>query len=440
MNLSTSSQISIPERALDSGALRALKAQQKARLPLLSLDLAPGVVPLHAGLKPPRMATAKAARGAMTPWLKNARAKRQRARKRQLKYQTHLRASVGEQGVLATLSMGGSEPDYRRRLDMLWAFMARFRLERKPIAALDAAMSDYADFAYLAGETCEHGDKLKAAMSAIHPQLLPPGPNLLPLFNRALKGCRKASPTYSRVGHPEGATYAICAILFKRGVPAMALFNAALLSTYVRPSALVTLATADVVDPPPASTNMSAFHALLLAPQERQARTKTGEYDATVLLDDVRHPTLGAELAVLRDAQNAAAGEVDPDDVVALWPFQPRHFLREWKAAVRELELSALIKFPYEERHSGPSRDILLRLRTKEEVMGRGHWKTLASLRNYEKAARMQKIAQQIGEATLNYGETTRKSFHTFFQSAVDQGLLCNLGKTNQGDFSAYHL
>ena len=39
---------------------------------------------------------------------------------------------------------------------------------------MDEALSDYADWAYLAGEKAEHGEKLKAALAALHPLVMPP--------------------------------------------------------------------------------------------------------------------------------------------------------------------------------------------------------------------------------------------------------------------------
>ena len=323
---------------------------------------------------------------------------------------------------------------------MLFSFMARHQMPRSPPARLDAGLSDYADFAYLAGETSEHGDKLKASLAACHPQLMPPGPNLFPLFNRALKGWRKASPTFTRCGHPEGASFAICGVLFRRRLPAVALYNATLLSTYLRPSALMSLATVDVVDPPPVTTNMSCHFALLVSPQDREGRTKTGDYDATVLLDDVRHQTWGWVLAKMRVFMNEQFSDGDDDSVVPLWPFQAKHFLREWKAAVRELNLGGIIKSPYEEGHGGISRDLLLKLRSKEEAAARGHWKSASSVRNYDKAARMQKVANDIGADVLEYGESVRQSFHLYFKSGVDQGWLLDRGVINVDASTSYHL
>lgn len=78
----------------------------------------------------------------------------------------------------------------------------------------------------------------------------------------------------------------------------MALFNAGLFSTYRRPNALAMLLTEDVIDFP------CAYHVLLLAPQEREECIWTGDYDATVVLNDKRHPTLDRELAELRNLRD----------------------------------------------------------------------------------------------------------------------------------------
>ena len=159
-------------------------------------------------------------------------------------------------GTLEGMAMERAGADYRRRLSMLWGFMARWRLKAKPPEALDKALTDYCDTAYLGGESCEHGDKLKAAMVSVHPDLMPPGIVMHPHFARTLKGWRRASPTWSRVGHPEGVTYSICAKLFGYMEPHMALSNAALCRTRVMPIALINMLRDDVIAPPPACAQL----------------------------------------------------------------------------------------------------------------------------------------------------------------------------------------
>ena len=135
-----------------------------------------------------------------------------------------------------------------------------------------------------------------------------------------------------------------------------------------------------------------------------------------------------------------AAVHTDPDDIVAPRTYRSRYFLTERMAVVQEPEWSALIMSPYEEPYSGPSRDTLLWLRAKGDVIGRVHWKTLASLCYYEKGVSLPLIAQSHGVTTLSCGETMRKSFHAFFLFVVGLGLLGNPGVTNQGDSSASRL
>ncbi len=363
---------------------------------------------------------------APTAWAKKLQQKRGRAKKRLKKFSTALRASVGRLGILETISMGKARVDYAKRVNMLLEFMARHRLAIKPPEALDCALADYCDFAYLAGENAEHGDKLKAALSALLPRFVPPGATALPRFARTLKGWRKAAPSFSRQGHPEGCTFAVCGVLFRRQVPGMALFLATMLSTYLGPSARFQLLTGDLVDPPPVTSGLANYFSLLLSPQEREGRTTTGEYDCTVLLDDPRHATLGSALAILRDAMEVEIGVESTEGLAPLWPFTIRQFLIECKLAVAETELGDIMSTPYEERHSGASRDILMKLRSKQEVMDRGHWKSVSSLRNYDKAAKMQQIAVKVGQQTLLYGESVRVNFHTFFQAGVQAGWLLN--------------
>ena len=120
----------------------------------------------------------------------------------------------------------------------------------------------------------------------------------------------------------------------------MVLFNATLLSTYLRPSALMNLMTGDLIDAPPASAQLGRNVVLLVSPQERGERTKTNTFDEIVILDDTRHPRLGYQLKALQQfvhAQRPTLGAAEKD-MLPMWPFSIRDFLREWRAVVGELE------------------------------------------------------------------------------------------------------
>ena len=298
---------------------------------------------------------------------------------------------------------------------MLWAFMSRHGLPSQPPSLLDEALSDYADWAYLAGEKAEHGEKLKAALAALHPLMMPPGKLTHPLFDRAMRGWRRAAPTFARTGYPEGVSYAISGQLPLLGHRSRALFNVLCFSTYLRPSSAITLRTIDLVPPPPGGGNAAVLQwTLLVAPTERETATKTGDYDMAVVLDDTREPRLGEMLQ--QQQANQLRGcpgltlETD-EGQLPLWDFTPKQYVETWKSAVGLLGLEHVCQTPYQARHGGPSRDLQSKLRTEAEVSARGWWKTASSVRNYAKPARMNRIAQQAGKQILEYGERVRKAF-----------------------------
>ena len=88
----------------------------------------------------------------------------------------------------------------------------------RPSNVLDASLCEYADFQFVDGEGAEHGEKLKASLVALYPELL--GPNLLhtPRFQRSLRGWRKMAPTRSRNAILESLCFTISAILDRRGL------------------------------------------------------------------------------------------------------------------------------------------------------------------------------------------------------------------------------
>ena len=57
----------------------------------------------------------------------------------------------------------------------------------------------------------------------------------------------------------------------------------------------------------------------------------------------------------------------------------------------------------YSLRHGGASWDALRRARDMLGIKRRGRWRSDASLRRYEKAARAQKEVQRMSRATLNF-------------------------------------
>ena len=156
---------------------------------------------------------------------------------------------------------------------------------------------------------------------------------------------------------------------------------------------------------------------LLVAPTERGAATKTGDYDMAAVLDDSREPRLGEMLRQQQEAQllDCEVAEDEDEGQEPMWDFGPKAYVDTWKRAVLGLGLEAVCQTPYKARHGGPSRNLQSKLRTEAEVASRGWWKTAASVRNYAKPARMNRIAQQAGPQILEYEERVRKQFARSF-------------------------
>ena len=194
----------------------------------------------------------------------------------------------------------------------------------------------------------------------------------------------------------------------------MALFQRTMFSTYLRPSALMGMMTLDVLSPPPAVADLGLHANLIVSPEEREVATKTGGFDMTVALDDTRDVTLGDELCQQRDERLAAAGvQADMDlGEVALFAFRARDFTEAWRSAVTHLQVEHICDTPYQSRHGGPSRDAQMRLRTLAEIQRRGHWRSPASLRNYEESGRLHQILARVPAWVVKYGEQCRRCFN----------------------------
>ena len=198
-----------------------------------------------------------------------------------------------------------------------------------------------------------------------------------------------------------------------RGQPEFALFQRTLFSTYLRPSAVLRLATLDVLSPPPSVAGMWLHAVLVVSPEEREIATKTGSFHMSVTLDNARDLELGNDLCRLGDHRLAQAGVAADDDTGAVTPFglRARDFLDAWMSVVVHLQVTEICDTPYKGRHGGPSRDIQLQLRSLDAVQRRGHWKSLQSLRNYEKSGRLHKIVAKVPGWVMSLGERYRKIF-----------------------------
>jgi len=85
----------------------------------------------------------------------------------------------------------------------------------------------------------------------------------------------------------------------------------------------------------------------------------------------------------------------------SVWPFVYPQFVKELKESLRRLGVPNLV--PYQARHSGASHDRLHELRSAQEQLKRGRWKSQNSLNRYEKAAVVEKMFNSYPAATREW-------------------------------------
>ena len=116
---------------------------------------------------------------------------------------------------------------------------------------------------------------------------------------------------------------------------------------------------------------------LLLAPDEEETATKTGEYDVSVLLDS---PWLKGWSHAWFDSLKQSHPSAP------LWGFD----YKEYHHMIQQVsEQFGVHVTPYQTRHSGPSIDRARQYRTLLEVQKRGQWRAHKSVVRYEKGARL---------------------------------------------------
>ena len=98
-----------------------------------------------------------------------------------------------------------------------------------------------------------------------------------------------------------------------------------------------------------------------------------------------------------------------------MWDFSQRELLQVARAAAVQLNVGWLLPALYVMRHGGASRDIAFRLRSLEQVMRRGRWALLTSLKLYEKHARLQDTLHRVPALVVERGKRARRSFATRF-------------------------
>ena len=138
----------------------------------------------------------------------------------------------------------------------------------------------------------------------------------------------------------------------------------------------------------------------MIRPEEVGIRTKTGDFDDSVLMDTQWTSSVMAPIL-------EALVKGRPEELV--FEFSYPNFCREFQRSLRALGLERSGLVPYAWRHSGPSIDRAMGLRSQVETAKRGRWRHPRSTARYEKAGRLGATLKGLDARLLDHGRTCER-------------------------------
>ena len=249
--------------------------------------------------------------------------------------------------------------------------------------AVDEALVQWFNALYFQGHLPHVGEKTLAALMHRDSHFGKRGRGAIPRSLRALTGWRRKCPARSRLPLPWGFWTAMAGHLAQKGLVRMAVLTLLLVDAYLRPCDALPLRAGQLLPP---ALGISPVWALLLHPSEFGEVGKTGESDDTILLDSRHLQWMAVLWEILHD---------QPSDTL-VFGFGYASYFKEFKKVATALGVPEAV--PYQARHSGPSIDLALRRRTLDSAKKRGRWRTDRSLHRYEKAGRLQQVANRWTE------------------------------------------
>ena len=137
--------------------------------------------------------------------------------------------------------------------------------------------------------------------------------------------------------------------------------------------------------------------------------SKSGEFDETIFAGSVENSArefTSEVMLALREATNPKRGLFAPLTL-------PKYEALVRQAAI-DLGFEHLNITPHKARHAGPSYDAYHGLLSVRDIMMRGRWKALSSVRRYQKAGKYQRQLELMAKSTVKYATgyiaSTKKS------------------------------
>lgn len=256
----------------------------------------------------------------------------------------------------------------------------------KPCHQVDALLAKELETLYHDGEDLSSAQYLVASVIFFNSQLKSPSMTKLPRVKQSLKGWRKLAPERSRLPVP----WEVCCLLVEHAVyhklPGFALHMLLMFTMYLRPSEALRVRAADVVKPVCQKRTKYTMWTIVLHPQEVGIPSKTQEFDESLQLDLQYHSGIGEALGRFMHSRRLMKNHV----VLQHTNAELITFLEEATITLNLQDIGEI--HPYRFRHGGASNDYVLKLRDLQGIQQRGRWKSQASVRRYQKGARLAQI------------------------------------------------
>ena len=104
-----------------------------------------------------------------------------------------------------------------------------------------------------------------------------------------------------------------------------------------------------------------------------------------------------------------------------LWRQGREEFLRDIQAAAQRLGVLWALPTAYVLRHGGATRDAVMKLRPMAQILRRGRWAHLESIKHYEKHGRLQMSLHRAGQALVTRGREAMPPWPAWFRVAFQQ-------------------
>ena len=278
---------------------------------------------------------------------------------------------------------------------------------------LDSAAARYVEMLFVSSETgVAAGNFLLASIQWHRPQLQAMGRKSLPRLRRALRGWRNLEPSQTRLPLSWEIIAAIVNWMLLQGHREVALLLWLAFEMYCRPGELLKVRVVDLVPPLPRASSAHKFWAVTLHAREAGSMSKMGEFDECLRLDLPRQTGLGAALRLmLAERLGPSAGvKMTSSDIPRPWSAAPLFTVKLPLVRSLVVKAAAALRFEglpriqlYQWRHAGPSHDFACGARDLEEIRRRGRWKTWASVRRYEKGARVTEMMHRLLPASREH-------------------------------------